>query len=195
MPKARRNPQRDPESLHPKHRSGLHRVLLNLLLGIAAALLGVMWVTSVVVAPVLPNQVPAHFSPDGLPDAYTLNHFWPLVGLPLIATLFTLGLVLLYLYPKYANIPGSLLVALLPKRERAWVEHIIRASLAPLLALTNLFFAYLHFSILDTAVGNRDGLDLPILAAILLFLLITGAFYTLVSVRITNAIVREVRRA
>jgi hypothetical protein len=167
---------------------------LNLLIGIAVALLGVAWVTSAAVAPILPDRIPVHFGANGLPGAYTVNHFWPLVGLPLLATVFTLGMFLIYLHPRYANIPGSLLVDVLPDRERRWVEHIIRANLAPVLALVNLLFAYLHFSMLDTAVGNRDSLDVPMLAVILLVLLITGAFYTVASVRITDAIVHEVKR-
>jgi uncharacterized membrane protein len=182
------------DHLHPRHQAELHHFLVNLLLGIGIALLGVMWVMSILVAPVLPDSVPVHFGPDGFPDAYTTNHLWVIIGLPLLASILTLGVLLLLLYPKYANLPGSLLVDILPPRERAWMEHIIRATLVPMLTLVNLLFAYLYFGMLDVAVGNRDALNVGILAAILVLLLVTAAVYSVGSTRITQAIVRSIKR-
>lgn len=183
------------DHLHPRHRAELHHFLVNVLLGIGIALLGVMWVMSAIVAPVLPTSIPVHFGPDGLPDAYTTNHFWPVTGLPLLATVITLGMVLILLHPKYANVPGSLLIDALPNREKRWMEHIIRATLVPMLTLVNLLLAYLHFGMLDVAVGNREGLDVYILAAIFILLLATAAVYSVASVRITHAVLRQMKRS
>ncbi len=195
MPQARRKAARARTApADPLHVGSLHRVLLKLLMVLCWLLVTVAWFTAFTAAPLLPQSVPLHYGPSGVPDAFTTNTGAILYGLPLLSTALALAMVLLYLHPRYSNVPGTLLLDVLPERERRAVEAIVRANLVPAFTLINLLLVYLHFSMIAVALGNRERLDAPTLIALLVLLLLTGAFYIVVSNRMVGAIVRRVRR-
>lgn len=179
------------------HGSGrLHRFLLRLLVTIAVALAAVSWVSALAAGPQLgAGPFPSPFGQNGTPDAFAASRTALLYGLPLLASALTLAMLFLFWRPQYSHLPATLLVDLLPAKERHAVLNVYRAMLVPVFTLTNLLLVYTHFSSLNVALGLQDRLDTSMLWIIVVLLLVTTAFYAVAGAQIVGSIVRKVQRA
>lgn len=132
-------PQKDPSPFN---------VMPPLFLALSIVLAVGMWLTSLILYPTLPDAVPAHFGFDGQPDQYAQRSLFPVLLLPIIQTLLTVLLILVYRKPQYMQIPASVLLTTLPEPFRSKLFAVYRETIASLSALLNVLFTYLTLVIL-----------------------------------------------
>lgn len=141
--------------------------------------------------PKLPNLIPTHFGFDGIADDWHTKSFgWLFVG-PIVQLVLSLGLSVVYRYPYYANIPGTIFIKLLPKDARETVIWMVRHLTVLTMFFANTIFAYITIGIIAGAYGDTSGLNPWIIFGITgLFLLITIGY----SIAITKYAHRVIKR-
>lgn len=128
--------------------------------------------------PYLPERIPTHFGFSGAPDAWNAKSIWVVFFPAMIQVLLTVGLSLVYRHPRFASIPGTMLVELAPEPVRQLFWRLIRHSLAITIVLMNLLFAYVGLAIVTTGLELERGLNGWIMFGIVALLLIVQIVYS-----------------
>jgi len=143
----------------------------------------------------LPDSIPVHFNVVGEPDDWAAKgSFMATWLLPTLMTILAAGFALVYRYPKYANLPTTVLIDLLPKEKRQMVILTIRSMIVSLSAIVLLLMFVLEYSTIATARGWQTGLNPWVMLAIVALLLTTCLFYTVMATAIINWAVKNKKK-
>lgn len=129
--------------------------------------------------PSLPSPIPTHFGISGEPDAFTPKSIWSVFFPAMMQLLLTLGLSVLYRYPRYSNIPGTMLIDMAPEPVRQQLFRLIRHSLVMTILVMDLIFAYIALAIVSTALGIEARLNVVMMSVLVSLLIIINIVYTL----------------
>lgn len=136
------------------------RAVLLLLLGA----LVVAWVFSqgLTVYGRLPERVPMHFGPGGLPNAWGHKTPFAALGLVMIAGVELIGIMLLRTRPQWFNFPGKERALALPPARRAHVYAPLQESMAWLASGIAIGLSLLCQQTWAVALNERQGIS-PVL--------------------------------
>lgn len=100
----------------------------------------------------LPDKIPTHFGPNGQPDAYGAKRsIW---ALPIISLITFLIFIVLNRKPHIFNYPTKI------TEENALTQYQAATRLMRLLnTVITGFMAYITYGMVQTALGNKSGLD------------------------------------
>lgn len=139
----------------------------------------------------LPARVPIHFGFSGQPDGFADRSIWSVFGIGIIQLAITLLLLLVYRYPTYANIPGSLLLPMLPDGLRQMVIRLIRHMIVMISLLVNLTFATVSLMMISSAFGLAiRGLNW-LLLVLLGWVILLATVYSIWMFRLTKAAIKQ----
>ena len=118
----------------------------------------------------LPNEIPIHFGPDGNADDYSQKGMiW---SLPIIGIITYIGMYWLNKYPHIFNYPQKITEENAPKQYRI-ATKLIRT----LNAIITCLFAYITYAIIQTALGNQNGLGSYFLPVLMIILFVPIIYY------------------
>lgn len=140
------------------------------------------------VYPALPDVIPTHYGLGGQSDATAAKNVWTVFFPVFIQVLVTTGFALLYRYPRFASIPGTVLVDLAPEPVRSLLFRLIRHSLVITLVLMDLIFAYIALTQVSTAVEASQGINAWIIAFLIGLLTFVNVVYTVWFYRIGRSV-------
>ncbi len=136
------------------------------------------WALLIWIFPDLPPKIPTHFGPAGLPDGYGDKSWW-LVAFPaLVQTGLSLLFWLIYRHPQYANIPSTVLLTVMPEPYKGQLFALIQHMLVVLLVLMNILFAHITLTTISVALELQAGLNVWLMAGILIVMFSSIALYT-----------------
>lgn len=162
---------------------------------LAGVTIGLTWLTLIWFYPSLPAAIPTHFSVTGQPDVFTSRTWWTVFFPGLLQLILSLGLGLLYWKPRYANIPGTLLLDLFDEPTKAAVIRLIHHSLVITMVLMNLIFAYLALSMVMVAFGVGATLNGWLVGGLVVLLVLVNIVYAVWTYRLTQTYIRRHRPA
>lgn len=147
----------------------------------------ITWALTIWAYPDLPTRVPTHFGPSVLPDNFG-EKSWSLIALPaVIQTGLSLLFWWLYRHPQYSNIPSTLLITVMPEPQKAQLFAVIRHMLVVLLVLINILFAHITLTTIGVAFKVQAGLNVWLMAGILMVMFSSIALYTVRMYRLARA--------
>jgi len=111
----------------------------------------VFWVYTITHYNALPEVIPTHFAGEGKPDGYGLK--WTILTLPIIATLFYIGLSILGRYPHKFNYPGTI-----TEKNAATQYRIGSEMLRGMKGSVITVFLVMNYQTVQTAMGLTDGM-------------------------------------
>lgn len=137
------------------------------------------WVLVAVYYNRLPNIIPAHFGPSGLPDYWIQKEFWSVFLSPIIQTIMVALFLFLYRFPQYSNIPTTIILMGIEKEKREKIFEMIRNLLVITLLWINLFLGYISYVIIGVALDKIKGLQ-PIVTILFLVTFFVWLIYYIV---------------
>lgn len=143
--------------------------------------------------PLLPNPIPTHFNLAGTPDDFSPKGFWVVFFPVLIQIVLTIGLSIVYRYPKYSNIPTSMFIELLKPEARQKVYWIIQHMMAVLIVVLNGLFAYLQIAIVQTSLGDVHGLNGWIMGGFIGLIFLVTIVYSVAATKYAHRVIAEHR--
>lgn len=163
----------------------------HVFLTLAWIIAGATLVFAIIQYPLLPNQIADHFGTDGTPDSFAAKSlglfFLPVIFQFVLTVLFTI----LYRHPRYANIPGTLILDLLPPEPREQMYWLVQHMLVLTGVLMNALFAYLTIGIATTSLGDAQGLNPAMLYLLVGLLLFVSMAYAIATTKFAHRILRE----
>jgi uncharacterized membrane protein len=130
----------------------------------------------------LPDLVPVHYGINGQVDAVTDKTFMSVFGIAFIHFSVSVLIMWLYSHPQYANIPGRVPLAKLPKKYRHSIEWIIRHMAMMMFVLVSLIFSYLALSGVVIGLNFARELNvLPLGALVFLLVTINGIYFVMIN--------------
>ncbi len=119
----------------------------------------------------LPDKIPSHFGPSGQPDAYqSKNIIWSFPAL---------GVFIYLLITMISRIPHNLNYSVKITEENAATQYQTAVRMMSVLkAIILLAFAYIVFTSIQVALGNKTGLGYWFLP-VLLFFVFSPIVYTI----------------
>lgn len=139
----------------------------------------------------LPKRIPIHFGLSGIPDAFGNTSVGTFFLPFFIGASLTVGLSVLYHYPRYTNVPGTLLLDLLKPDGREQVVWMIRHRLVLTMVLVDALVAYLTIATVQTALGFTAGLNPWIMFGLIGLILLETLVYSIASVVWAHRLVKE----
>ncbi len=164
-----------------------YRVPDRLFAGMAVLVLLLSWITTIWIFPSLPERLPTHFGPSGLPDAFGEKSWGTVFVLPLLQAVISVVLWWLYRHPQFSNVPTSVPLQRLPSETRQQIFRILQHFLVVLATLVNLLLAQLNLAILAVGLGVATRLNNWLMGGILIALFGVIIFYIVILRRFIKA--------
>ncbi|NTU69786.1 DUF1648 domain-containing protein [bacterium] len=128
----------------------LHKLLFIL----SFVLLATSWIVAIYYWDKLPNVIPTHFGPNGMPDVWNEKSIFYVFLLPFIQTIMFLVFIFLYYKPQYSNMPTTLWLTTLDEKKKDHAFNLIRTMHTIILTWVNIFFAYIVLEMNRSSLNN-----------------------------------------
>ena len=150
----------------------------KILFGIAILMAVVSWVIAIYYWDKLPNSIPTHFGFNGQPGDWSAKSLFSVFFLPAIQTLMQVGFVFLYYKPQYSDMPTTMWLMTIDKKNREHAFELIRKMLVGTSLWIGALFTYITFGMNISAVNETSGLISWVMFALIGGMLVWLAFWT-----------------
>lgn len=151
-----------------------HKILVIVAILMALA----SWVIAVYYWVKLPNNIPKHFGFNGQPDGWAAKSIFSVFLLPAIQTVMQAGFIFLYYKPQYSDMPTTMWLMTIDKKNREHAFSLIRTMLVGTSLWIGALFTYLTYGINISAINENSGLNSWAMGVLVGGMLIWLAFWT-----------------
>jgi hypothetical protein len=145
---------------------------------IAFILAVVSWMTAAYYWDKLPAVIPVHFGIDGLPNSWADKSLFFVFLIPILQTLMLAGFAFLYHKPQYSNIPTTMWLMALGKKQRDNAFDMIRTMLTGTVLFIGVLFTYITYEMNVSAFDAKSGLSPLIMFGLLGLMMIWLGYWT-----------------
>jgi len=145
---------------------------------IAFILVVVSWMTAAYYWDKLPAVIPVHFGIDGLANGWADKSLLNVFLIPIIQTLMLAGFAFLYRKPQYSNIPTTMWLMALPKKQRDNAFDMIRIMLTGTILFISVLFTYITYEMNVSAFDAKSGLSTWVMLTLLGLMIIWLSYWT-----------------
>lgn len=150
----------------------------KILFGIAILMAIASWAITIFYWDKLPSSVPTHFGFNGQPDGWAAKSLFSVFLLPAIQTVLQIGFVFLYYKPQYSDMPTTMWLMTIDKKDRDHAFSLIRTMLVGTSLWIGALFTYLAYGMNISAVNENSGLTSWIMLILIGGMLAWLAFWT-----------------
>jgi|SRR5680860_50852 len=163
--------------------------------GIAAILAVASWFIAIYYWDKLPAAIPIHFGISGAADGWANKSIFQVFLLPSIQTMILGLLVFVYYKPQYSNIPSTMWLEVLDRKNKEHAYNLIRTLNVGVLLLVSALFTYIVYNMNQSAVDKSQSLSTPVIL-IIVGLMLFWIFYWAIRVYrdIKQAVAPQVKR-
>ncbi len=134
----------------------------------------------------LPAVIPIHFGIDGQANGWADKSIWQVSFMPLIQTAMLALFVFVYNRPQYSNIPSTMWLMALDKKQQQYAYDLIRTMNAGVSVFTGLLFTYITYIMNFSALESSQNLSVPIILSVVGLMLIWLTYWTIKIYKITK---------
>lgn len=152
----------------------LHKILFLIAILMALA----SWLIAIFYWDKLPDVVPTHFGFNGLPDDWVAKSVLSAFLLPFIQTVLQSGFIFLYHKPQYSDMPTTMWLMTINKKDREYAFSLIRTMLVGTSLWIGALFTYITYGINISAFNEQSGLISWVMAFLIGGMLLWLIFWT-----------------
>lgn len=142
----------------------------------------------------LPSVIPVHFGIDGQANGFANKSLFYVYLIPGIQTLMLGMFAFLYYKPQYSNIPSTMWLMALNKKDRDTAFSLIRTMLSGMVVLMGVIFTYISFAMNNAALTSDQTLSPVILITLLAFMLAWVIYWAVKVYGATKKAVKNVKK-
>lgn len=146
---------------------------------LAAALALVSWLIAIIYWDRLPQVMPVHFGIDGQADGWADKSLFYAFLIPTVQTIMLGLFVFLYYKPQYSNIPTTMWLMALDKKQQDHAFGLIRKMHVGVAIWIGLLFTYLTYGMNASAVNNSLGLSPGVMMSLIGLMLLWLVYWTI----------------
>lgn len=149
---------------------------LIFIIGFILALIS--WMTAAYYWDKLPSVIPVHFGISGQADGWADKSVFFVFLIPFLQTIMLAAFAFLYEKPQYSNIPTTMWLMALTKKQREHAFALIRSMLTGMVLFIGVLFTYITYGMNASALNSSLGLSPLIIIAIIAAMIIWLVFWT-----------------
>lgn len=159
----------------------------KILFGISALLVISSWVIAILYWNKLPSVIPIHFGVTGQANGWADKSVLSVYLMPFLQTLLLFGFAFLYYKPQYSDLPTTMWLMTLEKKNREHAFSLIRTMLVGVSVWIGSLFTYITFASNSAALDSKSGLSVGIVAGLIFGMILWLVYWTSKVYRATKA--------
>lgn len=142
----------------------------------------------------LPNIIPVHFGFNGQADSWAEKSLLYVFFIPVLQLFMITLFAFLYKKPQYSNMPSTMWLMSLGKKERDHAFGLMRNMQTGVIFIISILFTYLSFAINLSAVDGSFTLSPLIMIFMIICLLAWSTYWSVVIYRITKKDIKSLMK-
>jgi uncharacterized membrane protein len=161
---------------------------------IAFILAVISWMTAADYWDKVPAVIPVHFGISGQPNSWADKSLFYVFLIPSLQTLFLAAFAFLYHRPQYSNIPTTMWLMALGKKQRDNAFDLIRTMLTGTTLFIGVLFTYITYEMNVSALDSKLGLSPWVMLTLIGLMIIWLAYWTVKVYKATKKAVSKNKR-
>lgn len=153
---------------------------------IAGLLAIASWLIAINFWDILPSVIPTHFGIDGLADDWSNKTFLSVFLLPIVQVLMLGLFIFIYYKPQYSNIPSTMWLMILDKKQKDRAYDLMRTMHAGIILAISMLFTYMTYAMNMSAIYEDYALSGVIMFGVIGLILAWTIGWTVVIYRISK---------
>ncbi|NTW61412.1 DUF1648 domain-containing protein [Candidatus Saccharibacteria bacterium] len=150
----------------------------------------ISWMTAAYYWDKLPSVIPVHFGVDGQPNSWADKTVFYVFLIPVLQSLMLAGFAFLYDRPQYTNMPSTLWLTTLSKKNREQAFGLIRSMLTGTLLFISIIFTYITYMMNAAAMDSSIGLSPFVMIVLVAGMLIWIGVWTVKVYKVTKQVIK-----